>query len=80
VKAYKAAKMVFYGELSLDGRVKPVAGCLPMAILARDSGHGEIIIPASNAREAAVLNTVSVRPVNHLSEAGSHNVLTLWGI
>ncbi len=69
VNAEQAAKMIFCGELALDGRVKPVAGCLPMAIQARDSGYGNIILPAENAQEAAVLNTVSVRPVNHLSEA-----------
>jgi magnesium chelatase family protein len=68
VNADKAAKMVFCGELSLDGRVKPVAGCLPMAILARDQGYKDIILPAANAQEAAVLNTISVRPVNHLAE------------
>jgi magnesium chelatase family protein len=69
VNSDKAAKMIFCGELALDGRVKPVAGCLPMAIQARDSGYGDIILPAANAQEAAVLNTVSVRPVSHLSEA-----------
>ena len=69
VNAEKAARMIFCGELALDGRVKPVAGCLPMAIQARDSGYANIILPAENAPEAAVLNTVSVRPVNHLSEA-----------
>jgi magnesium chelatase family protein len=69
VNAEKAAAMIFCGELALDGRVKPVAGCLPMAIRARDSGYANIILPAENAQEAAVLNTVSVRPVNHLSEA-----------
>jgi magnesium chelatase family protein len=69
VNTDKAAKMIFCGELSLDGRVKPVAGCLPMAIQARDSGYSDIILPAANAQEAAVLNTVSVRSVEHLSEA-----------
>ena len=68
VSAEKAAKMIFCGELSLDGRVKPVPGCLPMAIMARDSGYKDIIIPAANAQEAAVLNTVSVRLVSHLAE------------
>ncbi len=67
-KADKAAGMIFSGELALDGRVKPVAGCLPMTITARDCGYKDIILPAANANEAAVLNTVSVRPVNHLSE------------
>jgi magnesium chelatase family protein len=55
VNADKAAGIVFSGELSLDGRVKPVPGCLPMAIMARDSGYKDIIVPAANAREAAVL-------------------------
>ena len=31
----KAAKMIFCSELALDGRVKPVAGCLPISILAK---------------------------------------------
>jgi magnesium chelatase family protein len=39
-----------------------------MAIQARDSGYKDIILPAANAREAAVLNTVSVRPANHLAD------------
>ncbi len=68
VNADKAAKIIFCGELALDGRVKPVAGCLPMAIQARDSGYSDFILSAENAREAAVLNSVSVRPANHLSE------------
>ncbi|MDR3555662.1 MAG: YifB family Mg chelatase-like AAA ATPase [Syntrophobacteraceae bacterium] len=68
VNSEKAAKMIFCGELALDGRVKPIAGCLSMAIQSRDSGYGDLTLPAQNAREAAVLNAVSVRPVNHLSE------------
>jgi magnesium chelatase family protein len=64
----KAEGMLLTGELALDGRVKPVAGCLPMSILARDSGYPDVIVPAANAPEAAVIDTVSVRPVNHLSE------------
>jgi len=63
----RAAKMIFCGELSLDGRVKPVAGCLPMAIQARDSGYSDIILPAANAHEAAVLTELGERK----SEVGS---------
>ena len=61
VNADKAAKMIFCGELALDGRVKPVAGCLPMAIQARDSGYGDIVLPAANAQEAAVLTEIGER-------------------
>ena len=64
----KAEGMLLTGELALDGRVKPVSGCLPMSILARDSGYRDAIVPAQNAPEAAVIDTVSIRPVNHLCE------------
>ncbi|MFZ2445297.1 MAG: YifB family Mg chelatase-like AAA ATPase [Syntrophobacteraceae bacterium] len=64
----KAEAAIMTGELSLDGRVKPVAGCLPMAIRARDSGYSDLVVPAANAREAAVIESVSVWPVKHLSE------------
>lgn len=68
VNESKAAGLIMTGELSLDGRVKPVAGCLPMAIRARDSGYKEIVVPSENAREASVIDSIAVRPVNHLSE------------
>ena len=57
------------GELSLDGRVKPVNGSLPMAITARDAGYEGIIVPYDNRREAAVVKEIPVYPVRYLSEA-----------
>ncbi len=34
-----AEQVILVGELSLDGRVKPVTGSLPMAIHAQKSGY-----------------------------------------
>lgn len=48
------------GELSLDGAVKPVKGCLPFAILARQMHLKGIIVPRENACEAAVVNNLDV--------------------
>ena len=45
-------RYLILGELSLDGRVKPVAGSLPMALAARQAGYANIIVPCENAREA----------------------------
>lgn len=56
------------GELSLDGRVKPVAGSLPMALEARRAGYAGIIVPAGNGREAAVVEGIEVRPAESLSQ------------
>lgn len=44
----------FMGELALDGSVKPVAGILPMAASARAAGINAVIVPSSNAAEAAI--------------------------
>ncbi|HOZ30198.1 MAG TPA: YifB family Mg chelatase-like AAA ATPase [Bacteroidales bacterium] len=59
---------IIMGELSLDGKVKPVKGALPMAIEARDSGFKGVILPIENTREAAVVEGLEVYGVNHLHE------------
>ena len=59
---------LFTGELSLDGRVKPVRGALSMAIMVRDAGLRGIILPAENAPEAAVVSGVRVYGVKSLPE------------
>src|SRR5579862_6034803 len=46
------------GELSLEGTLRPVAGVLPMALAAREQGKRGMILPAENAREAAVVRGV----------------------
>jgi magnesium chelatase family protein len=48
------------GELSLDGRVKPVRGALSMAVLAKRAGYRGMVIPADNAQEAAVVESVPI--------------------
>jgi magnesium chelatase family protein len=48
------------GELSLDGRVKPVRGALSMAVLAKKAAPRGMVIPADNAQEAAVVEAVAV--------------------
>lgn len=48
------------GELSLDGRVKTVRGALSMAVLAKKTGYRGMIIPADNAQEAAVVDSVRI--------------------
>ncbi|MGH7886066.1 MAG: magnesium chelatase domain-containing protein, partial [Thermodesulfobacteriota bacterium] len=61
-------KYLLLGELSLDGKVKPIKGALPAAISARESKLKGIILPKQNAREAAVVNGIDVFPVTTLHE------------
>ncbi|MCA1619016.1 MAG: YifB family Mg chelatase-like AAA ATPase [Acidobacteria bacterium] len=48
------------GELSLDGRLRPVRGALPVALRAREAGIRSLILPEENATEAAVVSGVDV--------------------
>ncbi|HKP68867.1 MAG TPA: YifB family Mg chelatase-like AAA ATPase [Pyrinomonadaceae bacterium] len=57
------------GELSLDGRVRPVRGALSIALTARNSGIKSILLPEENATEAAVVQGIDVYPVRDLRES-----------
>jgi magnesium chelatase family protein len=57
------------GELSLDGSVRAVRGVLSMAVRARAEGIPNLIVPAENALEAAVVEGVRVFGVRSLPEA-----------
>ncbi|MBX3461222.1 MAG: YifB family Mg chelatase-like AAA ATPase [Planctomycetes bacterium] len=59
------------GELALDGRVRPVAGVLPIAIELKKRHVRSLLVPADNAGEAAVVQGIDVIPVDHLREVVS---------
>ena len=56
------------GELGLDGSLRRVPGMLPIAVQARERGIGNLIVPAANAREAAVVEGLKVYPVETLNQ------------
>ena len=56
------------GELSLDGKLRPVKGVLSIAMLARDRKIPHLLVPLGNAREAAVVEGVAVYPLRTLTE------------
>jgi magnesium chelatase family protein len=62
-------KYIVIGELSLDGRVKAVAGAMPMALASRQTEVAGILVPAENATEAAVVEGVPVYAVATLAQA-----------
>src|SRR5438477_4435842 len=57
------------GELALDGSVRPIKGALSMAMAAAGRGIRNLLVPAENAREAAVVEAVSVFGVSTLAQA-----------
>ena len=62
----------FFGELSLDGKINPVRGALPLALCARKSGARDIVLPMENCEEASVLDDVNIIPVSDLTQALSY--------
>jgi len=65
----KLSKYVIMGELSLDGTLNPIKGALPIAIEAMNQGFEGFILPAENAREAAIVSKIKVFGITNIIEA-----------
>jgi magnesium chelatase family protein len=59
---------LFIGELSLDGRLQPVRGTLPVAVLTRELGIKRLILPTLNAPEASVVEGLDVYGMDDINE------------
>lgn len=56
------------GELGLDGSLRPIPGVLAMVDALRRSGAMAVVVPADNAREAALVDGIRVLPARSLAE------------
>src|SRR5690606_27476247 len=84
VKTTLLQDFVIMGELSLNGALCPVRGALPIAILAREQGFRCLILPKSNAPEAAVIDGFEVYGAEDISQVvallnGSRDLLPASG-
>ncbi|MBU1039049.1 YifB family Mg chelatase-like AAA ATPase [Patescibacteria group bacterium] len=61
-------KLLFIGELSLAGDLRPVKGILVMAQAARRLGFDCLLVPQANAKEAALIEDIKILAVNNLAE------------
>jgi len=64
--------LLLLGELSLDGRLRPVPGALPAAVTAGRQGIKGLVVPQENAAEAAAVAGVPVFPATHLLQVVAH--------
>ena len=62
------SSVVLFGELGLDGRVRPIRGVLPAAMAAAAAGFTRVIVPLANAAEATLVPDLDVWSVGSLSE------------
>jgi len=56
------------GELSLDGKLQPIKGVLPMVLQAKKEGFTHIILPKENALEAAVVDGMQILGMSNIRE------------
>jgi magnesium chelatase family protein len=61
--------VMFFGELGLDGQLRPVRGVLPAVAAAVDAGFGTVMVAEQNAAEAALVPGVRVIAARSLTEA-----------
>ena len=66
VSTIRLGDYLIMGELGLDGKLMPIKGTLPIALKAKELGYKGIIIPESNAAEAAVVNGITVYGADNL--------------
>jgi len=59
---------IILGELSLDGRIRPIKGVLPVAISLKETKIRNLILPTENVKEAAVVRGIEVYPAKNLRE------------
>ncbi|MEK7538694.1 MAG: YifB family Mg chelatase-like AAA ATPase [Patescibacteria group bacterium] len=69
---FNPEEKIFLGELSLDGKLRPIRGALLLAQAAQKAGFTEIFVPSENANEAALVTGIIVRGVQTLTEVIEH--------
>lgn len=63
---------LFVGELSLDGKLRPITGALAIALMAKEMGIKTLFLPKANAPEAALLGGISVIGAKTLEDLIQH--------
>ncbi len=67
IRGERHRRLLFAGELALDGRVRPIHGAINLAILAESLGMDGVVVPLDNADEAAAAGGVAVYPADTLA-------------
>jgi len=65
-------KVAFLGELGLDGSLRSVPAVLPVATRCRELGLRVLVVPSTNAEEAAVAGGVTVFGADSLAQVVAH--------
>lgn len=64
----KLEETVMLGELSLDGKIRPIKGVLPVAVEAKKQGFQYLVVPKENGAEAAVVEGIEIFAFDHINQ------------
>ena len=67
-EVYLLRDYLLMGELALDGSIRSIRGALPIALQAKRDGFKGVILPAENASEASLIESIEIRGAIHLNE------------
>jgi magnesium chelatase family protein len=70
--SFNSEKVLFLGELSLEGSVRKISGLLPILCQAPVLGYTTAFIPQENFREASLAQGIKTYPVSSLNEVLRH--------
>jgi magnesium chelatase family protein len=69
---FDPSKRLIVGEISLDGSLRHSNGILSIAILAKEKGFNEIIVPKVNSKEASIIKGINVIGADNLKDVIGH--------
>jgi len=72
IATFKTSDKLFVGELSLNGKIRGVSGCLNIVLCAKRFGIQTVFVPKENIKEASIVSSVNVIPVSSLREVMDH--------
>lgn len=68
IEKHIEGEVAMLGELAFDGTIRPARGVLPVALTLYAQGVRTLIVPTKNADEAAVVEGLTVLPVDVLTD------------
>ena len=68
INEHELSDTVLLGELSLDGKLRPVKGALPITVEARNKGIKRIILPTESSVEASIVEGIDVFGIKNLKD------------
>jgi magnesium chelatase family protein len=63
---------IFIGELALDGKLRPVNGVLPVALMCKKKGFKTLFLPEINAKEASLIDNIEIIPIKNFADLILH--------